>query len=83
MSQSPQQIAIPSLTVAKLTFNIMAMIGVQWDQYEVGVDGREITLLLAGPHTHTFVNEDADDFKLWHDQATGQARIQPVTGILK
>lgn len=79
MSGQPIPLA-PMICVAGAWFAPHAIIGVDPFGYVPDDKDRIITLLLTGGEIN-FPGEAADTFKLWWDQLTGQARIQPA-GII-
>lgn len=73
-----QLMGLPIVTCGNFTFNISAIAGIDWQLYLPGSEERAIDLHLLGGSVYTFTAETADAFKLWFDQVTGKARIQPA-----
>jgi hypothetical protein len=69
-----QMMGLPIVTVGDFTFNIAAIAGIDWGNYEAGSDKREVYLILLGGGEHLFTNEAADAFKLWFDLVPGSPR---------
>lgn len=75
-AQQPIQLP-PMITTGNVWFAPQAILAIDLSHYVPGKEDRLITLFLIGPHELELEAEDADSFKTWWDQVTGQARIQP------
>ena len=83
MSQQQQVISIPPMMViAGVWFTPHVLMAVDTRDYEAGKKDRVIEINVAGSEI-SFLDDDADAFKLWWDQVTGQSRIQPAPPGLK
>lgn len=79
MSNQQSQIPLPPMIVAgSVWFAPQAILAIDFSQYAVGAIVREIDVLMVGPHELTLSGDDADAFKSWWDQLTGQNRVQPA-----
>jgi hypothetical protein len=81
--QQQAQIQLPVMVSwGRVVFAAQALLGFDASAYEPGKPDRCITTYLAGPHEIELYDTDADAFKAWWDQVTGQNRIQaPPPGL--
>ncbi len=84
VQQQQHPIVLPPMIVCgSVWFAPQAILAVDFSEYEAGDPKRRVTVSIVGPHLLDFLETDADAFKGWWDQVTGQARIQPAPPGLK
>ena len=77
MQQQQQPIQLPPMiTTGNVWLAAQAILAIDLSDYAAGTEGRAIDVFIVGPHKLELVDTDADAFKAWWDQVTGQARIQ-------
>lgn len=76
------------VNVAGFCFNVGALIAIDLTEYvskdDRNIAGQErttpiIILHLAGPTTHSFFGERADQAHEWYLEITGQKKIEPIS----
>lgn len=81
MSQQMQPIQLaPMAAFGNTVVAVQALLGVDFNGYTAKEDGRAITIYIVGPHEIDLIDADADAFKAWFEQISGQNRIQPAQG---
>lgn len=84
MSQQQPQIQLPAMAAfGSVVIAPQALLAIDASGYIVGSKDRTITVFIVGPHQIELYGADADAFKAWWDQVTGQSRIQPPPPGLK
>jgi hypothetical protein len=75
-AQPPQQtVSVQMIAKGKFDFMAQALVGVDYTLYRAGQQGRKVTVLLLGPHSHDYLNENADEFFFWYEQFTGKSQV--------
>lgn len=72
----------PMITTGNVWLAAQAILAVDLSGYTADAE-REIIVFIVGPHEIELKGEDADAFKRWWNDITGQNRVQPAPPGLK
>lgn len=78
MNNQPTIQLPPMIVAGSIWFAPQAILAIDFSGYATTSADRSIAIFLVGPHELELVAEDADAFKAWWNQITGQNKVQPV-----
>ena len=81
MSQQPINLP-PMAAFGSVVFAPQALLAIDASEYtSADSPDRCITVYIVGPHEIDLYGPNADAFKAWWEQITGQTRVQPVSNL--